>query len=70
MDGLQTLDYVEFIRAGSYGRGTFQCTACGHTTTLNRELPRCPTCGEGLWERAQWSPFSAERTALRMRLTT
>jgi rubrerythrin len=59
-------DYVEFARAD--GKGEFNCAGCGYGITVNHKLPRCPMCGEGLWERSQWSPFRHGLTGLTSRL--
>ena len=61
-------DYVEFARAGADGKGEFKCAGCGYGITVNHKLPRCPMCGEGLWERSQWSPFRHGLTGLTSRL--
>jgi rubrerythrin len=61
-------DFVEFVRAESSGRGEFACTGCGFSITACGQLPRCPSCGEGLWERADWSPFANALAGLRSRL--
>jgi hypothetical protein len=50
-------EYVEFWPAGTLAKGQFACTACGNHVTVHQVLPRCMVCGEGLWERADWSPF-------------
>jgi hypothetical protein len=44
-------DYVEFAPAGADGKGEFKCAGCGYGITVSHKLPRCPMCGEGLWER-------------------
>jgi len=51
-------EYVEFYPAGALAKGQFSCTACGNRVTVHQVLPRCTACGEGLWERAEWSPFA------------
>lgn len=52
-------EYVEFCRAGEYGKGEFLCVSCGYVMiAYHRELPECPMCKEGLWERNLWSPFA------------
>jgi len=51
-------EYVQFWPAGAVGKGRFSCTACGNRVTVHQVLPRCRVCGEGLWERAEWSPFA------------
>jgi hypothetical protein len=51
-------DYVEFVRVGAHVKGAFECTACSHRIITTRALPACASCGEGLWERSAWSPFS------------
>ena len=51
-------EYVQFWPAGALAKGQFSCTACGNRVTVHQVLPRCPTCGERLWERADWSPFA------------
>jgi hypothetical protein len=56
-------EYVEFWPAGTHAKGRFSCAACGRAVTVLQVLPRCPECGEMLWERAAWSPF-APRDAL------
>jgi hypothetical protein len=60
-------DAVEFARAGTTVKGEFECTACGHRIVTTRALPECATCGEGLWERAAWSPFADLTERLRLR---
>jgi len=62
-------DFVEFAHAGAPAKGEFACTSCGHAATVSRELPRCPTCGDSLWERSLWSPFSSTLAGLRSRLS-
>ena len=61
-------DFVEFERAGAEGSGEFKCAGCGYGITIYHKLPRCPMCGEGLWERSQWSPFRHALTGLTSRL--
>jgi len=51
-------EYVQFWPAGALAKGQFSCTACGNRVTVHQVLPRCTTCGEWLWERADWSPFA------------
>ena len=63
-----TGDYVEFARAGADGKGEFKCAGCGYGITVYHKLPRCPMCGQGLWERSQWSPFRHGLTGLTSRL--
>ena len=60
-------EYVEFARAGTRIVGEFECTSCGYAMTVRRELPRCPDCGEGIWERSLWSPFGRTFAGLRSR---
>ena len=62
-------DFVEFAHAGAPAKGEFACTSCGHAVTVSRELPRCPTFGDSLWERSLWSPFSSTLAGLRSRLS-
>jgi hypothetical protein len=50
-------DYVEFFRAGTWAKGVFQCVSCQWVLVTSEVLRPCPTCGEKLWERADWSPF-------------
>jgi hypothetical protein len=59
-------EYVEFWRAGQPGKGEFLCAGCGNGVIVYRELPQCPTCSEGVWERDPWSPFTrmADSTAV------
>jgi hypothetical protein len=61
-------DYVEFGRVGADGKGELKCAGCGYGITVYHRLPRCPMCGEGLWERSQWSPFGHRLTGLPSRL--
>ena len=61
-------EYVEFARAGTRIVGEFECTGCGYSVTVRGKLPRCPACGEGVWERALWSPFGRTFAGLRSRL--
>ena len=62
-------EYVEFVRAGTRAVGEFGCTGCGHAITVRGRLPRCPSCGEAVWERLLWSPFGKTFAGLRSRLT-
>ena len=50
-------DYVAFLLAGASGKGEFCCVACGYGAVVRSELPKCPMCGEGVWEPVAWSPF-------------
>jgi len=59
---------IEFARAGADGKGEFKCAGCGYGITVYHKLPRCPMCGQGLWERSQWSPFRHGLTGLTSRL--
>lgn len=61
-------DYVEFAPVGADGKGEFTCAGCGYGITVYHELPRCPMCGEGLWERSHRSPFRHGLTGLTSRL--
>jgi hypothetical protein len=54
--------YVEFWPAGTFAKGQFSCTACGNRAVVHEVLPRCLVCGERLWERADWSPFTQSST--------
>ena len=51
-------DYVEFFRAGTPVKGVFQCVSCQAVSVTVDVLRPCARCGEQLWERATWSPFS------------
>jgi predicted nucleic acid binding AN1-type Zn finger protein len=51
-------DFVEFFRAGKRIKGVFQCVSCQQTVITCDLLRPCQSCGEKLWERADWSPFS------------
>jgi hypothetical protein len=31
---------------------------------VRNELPRCPMCGEAIWEETAWRPFSRDGRAL------
>ncbi len=61
-------DFVEFQRAGASVNGEFECSCCGYGVTIRRELPRCPMCGEELWERSQRNPFRTALIGLHSRL--
>jgi hypothetical protein len=52
------IEYVEFWPAATVAKGRFACAGCGYQLTVLYVLPRCPICREGLWERAEWTPFS------------
>ena len=65
----QEEEYVEFARAGTRTVGEFECTGCGYAMTVLRRLPRCPSCGEAVWERSLWSPFGRTFAGLRSRLS-
>ena len=56
--GLTEHEYVEFWPAGAMAKGRFCCTACGNAIMVKTVLPRCMLCGEGLWERAESSPYA------------
>ena len=64
-EGEDEHDYVEFVRAGASGSGSFECTACGHRIMLVGELPVCRVCGERLWEHSAWRPFAEAVRELR-----
>jgi hypothetical protein len=51
-------DYVEFWPAGTRAKGEFRCVGCSYGVTIYHVLPRCPNCGEKLWEQTAWSPFA------------
>jgi rubrerythrin len=57
-------EYVEFLVTGEHVKGEFHCSDCGYGVTVHRELPRCPMCGGGAWEQAEWSPFTRRRQPL------
>jgi rubrerythrin len=57
-------EYVEFLATGEHVKGEFHCSDCGYGVTVHRELPRCPMCGGGAWEQAEWSPFMRDRQPL------
>jgi rubrerythrin len=57
-------DYVEFWNAGQAAKGEFHCSECGYGVTIHRELPLCPMCGGGAWERAPWSPLTRAASTL------
>ncbi|HEX6491520.1 MAG TPA: hypothetical protein VF002_09145 [Gaiellaceae bacterium] len=50
-------DYVEFFRSRRQVAGIFRCVSCQQAVIVRGLLPTCARCGEGLWERADWSPF-------------
>ena len=50
-------DYIEFLALGTRTSGSFRCVSCGWPLIAFGILTRCPTCGDGLWERSPWSPF-------------
>ena len=51
-------DYVEFWPAGTVASGRFRCTACANSSEVKFVLPRCPSCGERLWEREESSAYA------------
>jgi hypothetical protein len=53
--------YVDFWTAGASAKGEFHCSDCGYGVVVARELPPCPMCGGGSWERSSWSPFARAR---------
>jgi hypothetical protein len=60
--GVGEHEYVEFWPAGTVAKGLFRCTACATSMHVKFVLPRCHLCGEGLWERAELSPFAGAAT--------
>jgi hypothetical protein len=54
-------DYVEFFRAGTRAKGMFQCVSCRRVVVSFDVLGGCASCGEKLWEHAEWSPFEQGR---------
>jgi rubrerythrin len=37
---------------------SFRCVDCGYGASTVSEPERCPMCGGGIWEHADWRPFS------------
>ena len=62
-------EYVKFWSAGSTARGLFSCVTCGQTVVSDHQLPPCPSCQGGLWEKPYSSPFSQTGTTLATRLS-
>jgi rubrerythrin len=40
---------------------SFQCVSCGYGASTASEPERCPMCGGGTWEHADWRPFTRSR---------
>jgi len=57
-------EYVRFWSTGARAKGEFHCSDCGYGVTVHNKLPRCPMCGGGAWEQAEWHPFTRERQLL------
>ena len=57
-------EFVRFWSKGSPAKGEFHCSECGYGVTVHSTLPRCPMCGGGAWEQAEWHPFTRERQLL------
>lgn len=47
-----------FGAAGSAAEGEYVCADCGYGIAVRRDLPSCPMCGGGVWERPATSPFA------------
>jgi len=56
-----TDEYVAFWATGAPAKGEFHCSDCGYGVTIHTKLPRCPMCGGGSWEQAEWHPFTRAR---------
>jgi hypothetical protein len=56
-----TDEYVPFWATGAPAKGEFHCSDCGYGVTIHTKLPRCPMCGGGSWEQAEWHPFTRGR---------
>ncbi len=56
-------EYVEFLEAGVAAKGEFHCSGCGYGVTIYSELPVCPMCAGGSWERSSWAPFTRATAA-------
>ena len=51
-------DFVDFYPSGTPAKGDFRCAECAYGIFVFRELPRCPMCGQHVWEPVGWRPFS------------
>ena len=54
-------EFVDFVAVGTRASGPFRCVACGWMLVAFGILTRCPGCGDGLWERCEWSPLGVAR---------
>jgi hypothetical protein len=54
-------DFVDFYPSGTRAAGDFRCAECAYGVFVVRELPRCPMCGQHVWERVAWRPFTRLR---------
>ena len=51
-------DFVDFYPSGTRAKGDFRCAECSYGVFVVRELPRCPMCGQHVWEQIARRPFS------------